>query len=212
MPYIDEAFLRNLKAKLEASTSDSDSGVVGEPSNHDMTSVASHEICMPDREENVSSDESTTLKAAFKKIERLCAVREQSSKALRDRLVREDFDPRAVDAALARALACGLLDDMRFADVLIRTRLSAGKGMMGIEAELARFDIEASRVAGWPLEYGVSLEGEIDRALLFLQRKPPHTKNLRDAAYRKLISKGYSSSVASSAARLWFESLPVSRD
>ncbi|MEG0070442.1 MAG: regulatory protein RecX [Raoultibacter sp.] len=185
MPFIDEQFLNALKSSL-VDEEESDDGFSGE-------------------------ELKALQKDAFLKVERLCAVREQSSKALRERLVREGFDSRAVDYAIDRALSCGLLDDSRFADVLIRTRLSAGKGMMGIEAELVRYDIDPNRVQGWPLEYDVSLETEINRALKLLRRKPPHTKNIREAAYRRLIGKGYSSGVASSAARLWFESSPESR-
>ncbi|MEG0027306.1 MAG: regulatory protein RecX [Raoultibacter sp.] len=185
MPIIDETFLNDLSARL-------DRGALADLSSDD-------------------EEQKVLQKKAFQKIERLCSVREQSSKALRERLIREGFDECATNEAITRALSCGLLDDGRFADVLIRTRLSAGKGLMGIEAELVRFDIDPESVSGWPSDYGISPETEIDRALLLLQRKPPHTKNMRDAAYRKLVGKGYASSVASTAARLWFESLPESR-
>ena len=47
--------------------------------------------------------------------------------------------------------------------------------------------------------------GELARALAVLDRRPPRAKNLRDAAYRRLVQKGYGSSVASSAARRWCE-------
>ena len=128
---------------------------------------------------------------AFRKIERLALAREQASAALRARLVREGFPPEAADAAVGRALACGLVDDARYAEVLVRSRLSQGR--------------DASVVPGWPEEFAVDHESEVARALALLDRKPPRAKNQRDAAYRRLAQKGFGASVASTAARIWSE-------
>ena len=78
---------------------------------------------------------------AFRKIERLACAREQASAALRRRLVREGFSEEDAAAAVARAVACGLVDDRRYADVLVRSRLARGKGRRGIAAELAELGI-----------------------------------------------------------------------
>ena len=40
-----------------------------------------------------------------------------------------------------------------------------------------------------------------------LKTKPPKAKRIREAAYRKLVQKGYDSSVAASAARIFAEEL-----
>ena len=147
---------------------------------------------------------------AFRKIERLACMREQSSSALRSRLVREGFPEGAACAAVERAVACGLVDDRRYADVLVRSRLAQGRGRRGIEAELAAVGIdaeEAARLVGEAAGASGAGDGqdEIERALELLERRPPHAKNLRQAAYRRLVQKGYGSSVAASAARLWCE-------
>lgn len=142
---------------------------------------------------------------AFRKIERLALAREQASAALRARLVREGFPPEAADAAVGRALACGLVDDARYAEVLVRSRLSQGRGAQGIAAELESLGIDASVVPGWPEEFAVDHESEVVRALALLDRKPPRAKNKRDAAYRRLAQKGFGASVASTAARIWSE-------
>lgn len=145
--------------------------------------------------------------AAFRKIERLCLVREQASEQLRQRLARDGFEPDAVETALARALACGLVDDSRFADVLVRSRLAQGRGRRGIAAELEALGIDAGGVEALAAGDGDDA-GEVDRALALLDRKPPRAKNRRDAAYRRLAGKGFSASVSSTAARLWCESNP----
>ena len=137
---------------------------------------------------------------AFRKIERLALAREQASAALRARLAREGFAPEAAEAAVDRALSCGLVDDARYAEVLVRSRLSQGRGAQGIAAEL-----DASVVPGWPEEFAVDHESEVERALALLDRKPPRAKNRRDAAFRRLVQKGFGASVASTAARVWSE-------
>lgn len=155
---------------------------------------------------NEGPDESS--ERAFRKIERLACVREQASEALRRRLTREGFCEEAVEEAVARALACGLVDDLRYADVLVRSRLSQGKGRRGIVAELEDLGIAVEEVASLAEgEEAGDDASEISRAIALLERKPPRSKNAREAAYRRLVQKGYGSSVASSAARQWHESL-----
>ena len=183
LPHVREE--REDRRPSRASRSLSASAAGGQPSRHDAGEV--------DEDVRLSDPD-----AAFRKIERLCLVRERASEQLRQRLARGGFEAEAVEAALDRALACGLVDDGRFADVLVRSRLAQGRGRRGIAAELESLGIDAD-----------SVEAEVDRALALLDRKPPRAKNRRDAAYRRLAQKGFSASVSSSAARLWCEANPV---
>ena len=150
-----------------------------------------------------AQENSFTPERAMRKIERLASMREQASSALRVRLVRDGFPAEVADAAVARACACGLVDDARYADVLVRSRLAQGKGVAGIERELADLGIDAHGIE--ELAVADDHDAELARALALLDRKPPRAKNQREGAYRRLMQKGYSSSVASSAARQWAE-------
>lgn len=143
---------------------------------------------------------------AFRKIERLACLREHASKALQARLVKDGFTEEVANAAVERAQRCGLVSNERFADVLVRSRISQGKGLQGIAAELTSFDIDPLSVP----EYTQALDNttgpdELARALALLETKPPRSKHPRQSAYRKLMQKGYGASVASSAARIWSE-------
>lgn len=168
---------------------------------------------------------------AFEKVTRLACARERGSRELIDRLVRDGFSREVAKSAVQRALDCGLIDDVRYGTVLVRTRVAQGCGRKGIEDELERAGIAASDIPGWPEEFfsvddfdpfrvnanaedGVvgcsfgsesSDEQEVERALALLRRKPPRSKNIQASAYRKLVTKGYSTSVASAATRRFME-------
>ena len=158
--------------------------------------------------QNSSEDvpEALTEEQAFRKIERLACMREHASKALQARLEKDGFDSQVAQAAIERALRCGLISDERFADVLVRSRLSQGRGLQGIAAELVTLDIEPYSVTAYlEATEGQTGPDELARALAFLDAKPPRGKRLRDSAYRKLMQKGYGASVSASAARIWSE-------
>lgn len=157
-------------------------------------------------EDVAEATEQMTEEKAFRKIERLACVREQASKALQARLEREGYEPHVANAAIERARSCGLISDERYADVLVRSRLSQGKGLQGIAAELEALDIDPRQVDGF-LEATEQTSGpdELARALALLDAKPPRGKRPRESAYRKLMQKGYGATVSASAARIWTE-------
>lgn len=141
--------------------------------------------------------------SAFRKIERLLSVRDRSIAEIRNRLQRDRFTERALSEALERAIRCGYLDDDRFADGFIRSRLRASKGINGIVRDLKNHHIDAYAIPGFPDSFLEEQGSQLDNALRLLQRKPPRAKNKQQAAYAKLIRNGFSSSVASTAVKRW---------
>lgn len=143
----------------------------------------------------------------FERIVVFCSVRDQSACELKEKLTKEGYTQEAIEGALERALNCGLVDDIRFAEGLIRGRLYAGKGAQGVEQDLAKHNIDVFQLEGWPDEYGYSEYSQVERAVELLNAHPPKAKDYWSAAFRKLVSKGYSKGIASRATRLWAESL-----
>ena len=144
--------------------------------------------------------------SAFTKIQRLLCIREHASALLHKRLIASGYDDRIASEAVQRAINCGLVSDERYADVLVRSRLSQGKGLRGIAFELEQADIDPQTVPAYQeAVFRDSGPDELARALSLLAAKPPKAKRIREAAYRKLVQKGYESEVAASAARIFAE-------
>ena len=147
----------------------------------------------------VPNSDENDVQAALKKIVQLINVRERSTSQIRERLLKLEFTEDVTDKAVRKATSLNLIDDKRYADLLIRSRINQGKGAEGIERELRSEGIDINEVSGWPYSYPVSYDEEYSRAINLLERKPSHAKNRKQASYRKLIQNGYSSRVASDA-------------
>ena len=146
--------------------------------------------------------------AAFQKIVRLVNHAEQSSNLLSKRLVRDGFDEAVAEAAIERACRCGMIDDLRYAEMLVHSRINQNKGLASIKRELEDLGIDPDTVeALCEYEETHDAQDEAERALLVLQRRPPRAKNIRESAYRKLVQKGFSSTIASQVARKYVEEL-----
>lgn len=150
----------------------------------------------------VSLDAGST-DAAFAKIVRSVSVSEQSSRRLREKLLRAGYSEQATEEALARALRAGIVDDARYADSLLRRTLGTSRGL----AEATR-EIEG---LGFHLEELDSYSDladepdEVSRALSYLESHPVRAKNARASAYRKLLGRGFSADVAGTASKRYCE-------
>ena len=138
--------------------------------------------------------------AAMDSLARLLVTRERSAVEVQGRLRDKGYKPQAISSAIDRALACGLLDDQRFGCNFVKDRLSRGWGQQRIEQELLRFGIVAENIKGYPHEY-ITEENQLERALDALKKHRTNSKNPQQSAYRFLIGRGYSSDIASTAAK-----------
>lgn len=141
---------------------------------------------------------------AFQRIVNLCSYHDFSREKMRQRLKREQVADRAAEAALDRAVACGLIDDVRYGEALCAGRMHAGRGRTGIESELWDHHIDPASIEGWPQDYELRYGSEMERALHIIERRPPRSKNPQASAYRRLLGKGYAPGVALKASRIWW--------
>ncbi|NHM15630.1 hypothetical protein GMI69_02935 [Eggerthellaceae bacterium zg-887] len=144
--------------------------------------------------------------AAMSKIVRLVNHREHSTSSLKKRLLQASFDEAVAEAAIQRAVELGLVDDARYANILVGSRVAQGRGCQGIARELLDNHIDPETVSAF-VEYRdeVAPQQEADQAVELLRKRPPRAKNQRDAAYRRLRQKGYDNATAIEAVNRWMD-------
>lgn len=151
-----------------------------------------------------SSVNAKPKESAFQKIIAMASRKEIASANTRTRLLEYGYTESEANLAIERAIDYGIIDDQRFAECYLRSRVASGKGVYGALQDLERLGIEFAYEEELQDQiYELELEEE-ERAFQLLCSKPPRSKNQRDGAYRKLILQGYSSQIASSAAKRWF--------
>src|SRR6266550_3249124 len=84
------------------------------------------------------------VEAAWRAGGRALAARGRARLDLRRRLIQKQHPPRAVDAALERLTAHGLLDDQRFAREYAARRAAGGRGPARMVADLLAQGVERS--------------------------------------------------------------------
>lgn len=135
---------------------------------------------------------------AMGRIARLVDRRDYSSKEASDKLREDGYAPSCIERVLGRATSSGLVDDSRFADVFIRTKVSAGWGTARIGRELSRRGIELSQVEGWPHEY-LDVSDEPQRAYELVSTRRIPSKNAYPKLVRFLAGRGFSLGEATQA-------------
>jgi regulatory protein len=147
---------------------------------------------------------------------RLLGHRARSREELRRRLLTKEHDEHAVDEALERVVADGLLDDAAFARSYVADkRRLAGWGSERIRRGLAALGVEPGLADAALSEHRGGEEDELERAADLLRRRGAPTQPLEDArrrAYQTLLRRGFSTTVSYAAIRRWSGEQPVDRD
>lgn len=149
------------------------------------------------------ADEADQVEKAYQKILRCVSVREQSSRRMRAKLVQAGFEPSVADAAIEQACRVRAIDDTRYADALVRSTLSSGRGLAFALREVEELGVDPHTLDAYCDYLETAADSETTRALAVIAARPPRAKNKQAAAYRKLVSKGFSLEVAADAARQW---------
>lgn len=129
---------------------------------------------------------------------RLIARRAHSRQELRNKLGRRGYDEPDVDAAVARLVDMGLLDDRSFASGHVRRR-SAALGPLALSAELAARGVERQlareAVAGFGPEAQVAAAEKLARRMAGARTYTGY-RELLDRVGAKLVRRGFSPAVA----------------
>lgn len=134
------------------------------------------------------------------RIEALIVKRDYSTAELQKKLMLDGYQKNVRDAAVQRAVEVGLVNDSRFADVYIRSKISQGWGPLKIKTEILKKGIEVEKLSGWPDSYFSDVD-EIEVAYSLAQRKHLSGKNDYEKLVRFLATRGYSFSIASLVAK-----------
>ncbi|MDO4532635.1 MAG: RecX family transcriptional regulator [Coriobacteriia bacterium] len=155
--------------------------------------------------EQPAQKECATAEAAYRRIVDLCSYHEFCQVKMRERLRRDGIREDLIDAAIGKAVRVGLIDDLRWGEMRASALMRKGVGCDGIIRELRDNGIDATKVDGWPHTFMEKYGDDFGRALDFIRKSPPKSKNPRASAYAKLIRKGYSNSIAAQASAAWYE-------
>jgi regulatory protein len=124
------------------------------------------------------------------RVAELLDKRDYASAELRQKLVDDGYSRKLSDDLVSRAVDVGLVDDARFADVFVRSKVSAGWGRVKIERELARRGVSIDLLDGWPQDY-LDHDCEFDNAYRLASRRRITGKNDFQKIVRFLCGRGY---------------------
>ena len=182
--------LRKKIALIENTTQVSEKSIISSP---DFTDIFASSFSSTNSQE-------FSEQAAFEKIMRITTKREHSRKEVLGKLLKDGYSEDTANAAVERALRCGYINNERFTEILIRSRISQGKGKKGILKELESHEITSSEIEK-ALYVFEEFESEYNRAAKVLDKYSTHSKNKCHSAYCYLVRKGFSSDIASALAR-----------
>ncbi len=137
---------------------------------------------------------------AVARIERLVNQRDYSAEELRRKLRLDGYAQTTVDACVERAQETHLVDDGRYAEVFVRTKVASGWGISRIERELSNRGIKVEDISGWPYDF-LDPEEEFDRAVEVASRRRVREPHAYEKLVRFLSGRGFAGSVAHGAAR-----------
>ena len=140
------------------------------------------------------------MNTAEQKCLRLLACRDRSQAELRQRLLREGFSAQLADACLSRLVEIGIVDDRRFCETYLKSKVNSGWGMIRIINKLRCFGIDIQKYPSLASEY-FDPDNELSRAQEQLKRYRGKAEDVCSGQYRYLLSKGYSPTVIAQVLR-----------
>lgn len=128
----------------------------------------------------------------------LLGRREHSVFELREKLERYPYDESLIDEVVQVCIDQRYLDDQRFADLFIRSKMNVGWGQRRIEHELRLRGVDCHDVPGYPGEY-FDNESDLERARHALARRRVPEHHPYQKLFRYLYDRGYDAEIARQA-------------
>lgn len=139
-----------------------------------------------------------TSAAAY--INSLFNTRDYAKEEVEDKLLAMGYDKHTVQEIVQKAKEGNLINDERFSEVFIRSKIMDGWGPRKIEQALVKRGIVLNEVKGWPEEF-IQQETEVERALMLIKNRSALHKNPFEKSVRFLASKGFSYDICKQAAQ-----------
>jgi regulatory protein len=129
------------------------------------------------------------VEAAYRAALRAQARRPHATRDLRRRLILKQHPPAAVDAAVQRLAARGVLDDRRFAEHYVATRAARGRGPARLLKDLQRYGLDR-QLAEEAMRTTLHAEGiDVDRTLRQVaERRAASLGNLPSPVKRRRLT------------------------
>ena len=127
---------------------------------------------------------------------RILKARDKTSFELGKRLREKGHSQEAAQRVVARFVEVGLVDDERYTEMFLRSAKVSGKGWYRITRELEQKGIDTKDLTP------PDTEEELERACAVIERLTISTYKERDRALRRLVSRGFSYTVAKRAVDL----------
>ena len=161
---------------------------------------SSGELLVTCRNDLLNVIDATERSCARLRIERLIDRREYATSEVLQKLRDDGYSDEVSAQCVGYATEIGLISNKRYADMFVRSKLSAGWGMARIERELKKRSIDPILLDGWPYEY-LDPEDEQARATEVALRHRVHSPHAREKMIRYLCGKGFALSVATRVSR-----------
>ena len=148
---------------------------------------------------------SEILQSAKERIYRSAAAAEQSTNRLQAKMEANGYPSEIINEALDHACSLGIIDNRRYSECLIRSTIASGRGLSKAEREIQSLGIDIETLDAYQEYIDRGEDAQIQDAIEFLERHPSKAKDKYGSSFRKLVSRGYSSRIASQATRRYFE-------
>ena len=144
--------------------------------------------------------------ACWIKLLGLLKRRDYACSDIKKKLLGAGFQEVSVKESIQRALNHKFLNDQRFADAYVRSKISSGWGRSKIERELKLKGIDIDLVSEETSEL-LSEEEEYLRALEILKRKQLPKTNIEQKFIRFLVGRGFAYAISVRATKCYLDTI-----